>query len=189
MVERFLGRLLRGVQAGEPRLVWHHPAVASAPDSLVLTSPAFDAGAPIPPRHAYPGMGENVSPPLAWSGGPEGTQELVLLLEDAVAPLPRPFVHCLATGLAPSLRALPEAALSARAAEFGITLGRCTLGLTGYNGPRGIAGHGVHRYTFQLLALGRRTAWRGRPTRAALLRAIAGSVLARGRLDGLFERP
>ena len=46
---------------------------------LLLTSPAFTHGSPIPPR--YTCDGEDVSPPLEWSGVPAGTRSLALLVE------------------------------------------------------------------------------------------------------------
>ena len=58
----------------------------------------------------------------------------------------------------------------------------------GYAGPRPIPGHGPHRYRFQVFAL-------DEPipdhvtTAKALLKQMAGHVLARGVLTGTYERP
>ena len=49
-----------------------------------LTSEAFEDGGTIPVR--YTCDGENVSPPLAWSGAPEGTKSFALFVEDPDAP-------------------------------------------------------------------------------------------------------
>jgi len=70
MKSAWLGRLLRGVSAGERKLVWSDPALASVPEALHLTSAAFPADGRIPVRFAGRGVGDNVSPPLAWSGVP-----------------------------------------------------------------------------------------------------------------------
>src|SRR4051812_41288959 len=90
MMGRVLGRLLRGIHAGEKHLAWNDPAVRGAPASIVLTSPSFEAGSCIPKRHAGKGVGENVSPPLSWSGVPPHAAELLVIVEDPDAPLPRP---------------------------------------------------------------------------------------------------
>ncbi|MGB2607686.1 MAG: YbhB/YbcL family Raf kinase inhibitor-like protein, partial [Isosphaeraceae bacterium] len=59
--------------------------------SVLLKSPAFDSGAVIPKRHT--GDGEDLSPPLAWSGLPPDTRELALIVDDPDAPSPQPWVH------------------------------------------------------------------------------------------------
>jgi hypothetical protein len=58
-----------------------------------LSSPSFAGGCPIPRRHAGKGVGDDISPALAWSGVPGETAEILLLIDDPDAPLPRPFVH------------------------------------------------------------------------------------------------
>jgi Raf kinase inhibitor-like YbhB/YbcL family protein len=187
MLSRLLGRLLKGRRAGEQRLAWHHPAVASAPALLELSSGSFGAGQTIPVAHAGKGVGENRSPALAWRGLPSETEELVLIIEDADAPLPRPFVHMIATGIDPNLPGLPEAAFHPPASIHAV-LGRNSFGKTAYAGPRALPGHGPHRYSFQLLALNGKLHFDKPPTLPEVLAQLDRSVLARGRLDGIFER-
>ncbi len=185
-MERLLGRLLRGVRAGDRHLAWNAPALEAAPATIVLTSPAFADGAIMPARYGARGVGDNISPPLAWSGVPPGTAELVLIVEDPDAPLPRPVVHLLATGIAPARQALPEGALSPPG-DPALRLGPGSFGRRGYAGPGPVRGHGPHRYIFQAIAVDRPLGALG--GRDAALAAMAGRVLARGRLVGLFERP
>jgi phosphatidylethanolamine-binding protein (PEBP) family uncharacterized protein len=52
--------------------------------SLSLTSTAFPSGARIPARHTC--EGEDLSPPLAWSGAPPGTRSFALFCDDPDAP-------------------------------------------------------------------------------------------------------
>ena len=67
-------------------------------------------------------------------------------------------------------------------------LGVNTFGQPAYAGPRALPGHGAHRYAFELFALSRPLG-RQVSTRRDFVSAATGSVLARGRLDVVFERP
>ncbi len=182
-----VGRLLRGVRAGERHLSWNHPAMRGAPETLELTSGSLGADGHLPKRCGGEGVGDNVSPALAWSGVPDGTQELLLTLEDECAPLPRPVVHLVVLGLDPAHPGFGEGALAqglAPPARFGTG----SFGRLGYYGPRPVPGHGPHRYVFQLFALGRKLEFDHAPKLGVVLEQATGSVLARGRLVGLFER-
>jgi len=187
MLGRVLGRLLKGRRAGEDRLAWYHPAVSSAPALLELRSESFSEGQSIPIAHAGHGVGANRSPGLSWHNVPPGTQELILIVEDADAPLPRPFVHLVATGIRPTSVGLPESALNAATNTYA-SLGRNSFGKTIYAGPRALPGHGPHRYSFQLLALNRALLFSEPPRLRDVLDRLDGAVLARGRLNGVFER-
>jgi Raf kinase inhibitor-like YbhB/YbcL family protein len=178
--------MLRGVRAGEAKLAWNHPAVASAPDLIILTSPAFANGGLIPLRHAGNGVGDNISPQLTWSGVPPETVDLALVMEDPDAPLLRPFVHLVTAGVPPVPEELAEGALSSGAGKF--LRGRNMLRQTTYAGPRALPGHGLHRYVFEVFALNRKLSFQKPPSLAELMSAIDGAVIARGRLEGTFER-
>ncbi|TWB45084.1 YbhB/YbcL family Raf kinase inhibitor-like protein [Nitrospirillum pindoramense] len=184
----WLGRLLRGVRAGDGRLVINHAHVKDAPATLRLSSPAFAEGGAIPLRHAGGGLGENLSPALSWTGVPTGTAALVLVVQDPDAPLPRPATHLLATDIAPTRKTFDEGELCPRVGN-GVTLGRGLFGRVGYAGPRPLRGHGPHRYVFQLLALEHPLALPELPSLGDLLAALTPqTVLAWGALTGTFER-
>lgn len=186
-IERTIGRLLRRVRAGDRRLAWNDPSLADAPASLRLASAAFPDGGAMPTRFAGAGVGENVSPPLAWSAAPPETRAFALIMQDPDAPTPRPIVHLLATGIAAACTGLPEGALTpAGGAE--VAFGRGSFGRVGYMGPRPVRGHGPHAYVFQLYALSRPIEVAGRPDLAEALAAMRGAVLARGKLVGTYER-
>lgn len=186
-----LGRLLHNRRAGESRAAWNRPNLLG-PELLVLTSAQFEADGSIPLRHAgrFAG-GEDVSPQLAWTAPPAGTAQLLLVAEDLDVPKRSPLVHALAL-LEPTLTDLPPGALDAHGAPAGVTVLRSSMG-RGYHGPAPIRGHGPHRYVFQLYALGRRvdgvegSSPAGAKPRA-VLSAVTGPVLARGRLTGTYER-
>ena len=73
--------------------------------AITVTSPAFAANGPIP-KH-YTGEGDDVSPPLAWSGIPEGAKELALICDDPDAPTATPWVHWVLYNLPPTAGGLP----------------------------------------------------------------------------------
>lgn len=178
-------KLLRKIRAGESKLAWNHAATASAPESVMLSSTAFENETGIPQRYAGKGVGENVSPALSWTGVPDGTAELVLIMEDPDAPTPSPFVHCVAT-IQPNTDSLDEGALAT--SQSGVTLGKASFGQVGYLGPAPIPGHGPHHYVFQLFALDAPSGLEAKATKKGLLEAMQGHVIGRGRLVGIYER-
>ena len=186
-----LGKLLKTRRAGPGGLAWNSPNLAGA-DLLALSSPDFENDGTIPAVHAAKRAGgKDLSPALTWSPVPEGTVQLLLVIEDPDAPTGSPFVHCVAL-LKPSLTGLPQGALDANNPAAGLRVLRSGMG-RGYMGPAPIKGHGPHRYVFQLFALAKPvTAGRNDaaldPAKPRDVLAAAGDVLARGRLDGFYER-
>jgi Raf kinase inhibitor-like YbhB/YbcL family protein len=184
---RFLGRLLKRVRAGEKHLAWNDAGSVALTKTIVLSSSAFTAGGIIPPRYGGEGVGENVSPALSWSGVPTDAKEIVLIVEDADAPLPRPFVHVIVFAIPALATALAEGRLSSPAGAE-LVIGKNTLGKAKYGGPRPVPGHGPHRYVFQIFAIDRHLAFASPPSRRQILLGMEGAVVARGRLDGFYER-
>ena len=90
-----------------------------------VTSPAFEQGQPIPRRHTC--EGEDVLPPLAWRGVPEGTGSLALVVDDSDAP-GGTFSHWRAWGIAPAAGGLGEG-------EAPPSEGRNDFGSVGWRGP------------------------------------------------------
>ncbi len=155
--------------------------------SLKLISSAFEHGAAIPP--VYTCDGDDVSPPLSWSGIPEGTRSLALLVDDPDAPDPAApkmvWVHWVLYNLPPNTREL------ARAADSEDLTSVARRGLNDwkrpdYGGPCPPIGR--HRYFFKLFALDTELPDLGEPTGPALERAIEGHVLATATLMGTYER-
>ena len=180
--------MLRGVRAGERGLLWNSEAGRDAPASIELVSDAFENGTSIPRRHAGEGVGENLSPPLAWRNIPRETVELALVIEDPDAPLPRPFVHTIVTAIPPEVTRIVEGVLAEGLQHPGV-FGKGTFGGRGYRGPSPVRGHGSHTYVFQLFALAAPLPGDRAPiSRAQMAKAMAGIVIARGRLDGTYER-
>lgn len=186
ILERAIGRWLRRVRAGDRHLACNDPGIGATPADILLTSPAFADGAAIPDRHAGVGLGENLSPPLEWSGVPAWTAELVLVMQDPDAPLPRPLVRLIATGIPGNCRGVPEGYLSPSAGRK-FAFGRGSFGRVGYAGPRPLRGHGRRRYVFQIFALASRLRVAPRADLCATTSGMSGFVLAHGKLTGTYE--
>ena len=181
-----LGRALRTRRAGHHLLVWARPDL-QAPEDLILTSPAFEHGTPIPERHRGRLFGPNISPALAWTAPPPGTAELVLIVQDPDVPFGRPATHALTRGIDPALQGLPENALTDPSPIRGIEHGRGGLGRRGWAGPMPPRWHGPHSYVFQLFALDHQLELSDTFTLTDVVAAMTGHVIARARLDGTYE--
>jgi Raf kinase inhibitor-like YbhB/YbcL family protein len=145
--------------------------------AMTVSSTSFADGGDIPRRHTCDG--EDLSPPLSFSGVPEGTREIALLVEDPDAPTGT-FVHWVAWGIDPSTQALAEGAATPVA-------GRNGFGRPGYGGPCPPKGP-AHRYVFTAFAVSRVLGLPSGASAGDLRQAIHGSVLAEGRLTGRYAR-
>jgi phosphatidylethanolamine-binding protein (PEBP) family uncharacterized protein len=166
--ESYLGHLLHSVRAEKRQLLQNDPKL-DAPSAFGLLSPDFADGRIMPARCAGAGIGDNISPALEWTGVPAEVAELALVVQDPNPPLPRPVTHLIAFGIG----RLPHGAFATRASEF--QFGRGSFGRVGYQGRRPVAGHGPHRYVFQMFALGKPLSFETSPDLAALASAMAGS--------------
>lgn len=173
-------------------------------EGFVLTSDAFRDGQPIPRKHAYKGEGENVSPPLAWSGAPPGTKSFALICDDPDAPsreAPRkegPWVHWVVYNIPADATSLPAGA-SGRPAEGSAQAGAAKGWAEGttdfggepvYGGPMPPPGSGTHRYFFKLYALDATLSLKSgaAKTKKELLGAMQEHILAETKLMGTYER-
>ncbi|MGH7855845.1 MAG: YbhB/YbcL family Raf kinase inhibitor-like protein [Candidatus Binatia bacterium] len=147
---------------------------------MELRSAVFDPNTRIPVR--YTGEGNDLSPPLRWSGVPERTRELALVCDDPDAPRPEPWVHWVVYGIPPTVSVLEEAA------KGDWVEGRNDFGRSGYGGPMPPKGHGVHHYRFRLYALDDTLAAKPGITKKDLLAMIEGHVLAEAELVGTYDR-
>ena len=178
MSPRWLGKLLVSRRADASKSAW---SLLDSDADLLVTSPAFADGEPVPRRFAGRGVGDNVSPELHWSGVPVEGDHVVFVLEDIDAPLARPLIHTLAI-LDPDATSLAEGALAADSPAAVLLTG--LLG-SGYQGPRPIVGHGIHRYRFMLFAVAGDI---DTSSQRAAIASMAGRVVARGRIVGTYER-
>lgn len=150
--------------------------------TLQLTSSAFAAGAPIPVRHTC--NGQDLSPPLGWSGVPAAAKSLALICEDPDAP-GGTFYHWGLFDLPAELASLAEGTSTPK----GAMAARNDFGSAGYRGPCPPKGHGIHHYHFRLFALS--VPHLTVPSSAGckeLLAALRSHVLASADLVGTFGR-
>ena len=155
--------------------------------SLILQSAAFGPNGSIPPK--YTCEGDDISPPLAWTGAPAAAKSLVLIVDDPDAPDPvaprMTWVHWVLYNIPVPAAGLAEA-IDAAALPSGTREGVNDWGRTGYGGPCPPIGR--HRYFHKLFALDTVLPDLGRPRKAALEKAMKGHVLQEAVLVGTYQK-
>jgi Raf kinase inhibitor-like YbhB/YbcL family protein len=167
--------------AGKPVVLAVERPETQASATFTLKSRDFVQGGTIPVQ--YSDYGDSFSPSLAWSGLPEGTKTLAIMMEDPDAVSARPFVHWLAWNLDPKVGRLERGSVT-----FGARMGRNGRGNPAYFGPHP-PGKSAHHYHFQMFALDAELPLRAGASREQLLAAMKGHVLAKTDLIGLFGKP
>lgn len=152
--------------------------------SIELTSPAFQAGMTIPKQ--YTGDGADQSPPLSWSEPPSGTKNLALICDDPDAPRGT-WVHWVLFNLPAETRELKEGVPTTETLGNKAKQGSNDFGNIGYGGPAPPKGK-PHRYIFKLYALDRAVDLAPGATKAQLMDAMKGHILAEGQLVGKYGR-
>ncbi|TAM47089.1 MAG: YbhB/YbcL family Raf kinase inhibitor-like protein [Gammaproteobacteria bacterium] len=153
--------------------------------ALTLTSAAFKHNGDIP--HRYTCDGDDISPPLAWSGVPKEAKSLVLIVDDPDAPDPKAprmvWVHWLLYNLPNGSSSLSE---DVKTLPVGTLEGINDWKRTGYGGPCPPVGR--HRYFHKLYAVDCLLPDLKHPTKAKLEKAMSGHVLAQAELIGTYQR-
>ena len=156
--------------------------------TILIGSPAFTGGGTIP--KLYTCDGNDVSPPLTWSGVPEAARSLALICEDPDAPRGT-WTHWVIFDIPTGVKGLGEGVPAQERVEVtaggeAALQGKNDFKKVGYGGP--CPPGGTHRYFFRIYALdtvlgsGPGTTWQ------ELLRSIEGHVLAEGELMGRYSR-
>lgn len=134
-----------------------------------LTSPAFDAGEELDP--CFTAKEEDaVAPPLEWNAPPPGSQELVVIVEDATDPASSPQCHWLVWGLGGQKGKLLEGEAPPRA-------GKNAFGNSEWLLPDPPVGETRH-YVFQIFATELPLTLMPGATRDDLIGSIKGFVTA-----------
>jgi Raf kinase inhibitor-like YbhB/YbcL family protein len=150
---------------------------------LTIASTSFANGAAIPPLLTCDG--KNRSPDLSWEGIPPNTQSLALIAEDPDAP-GKTFTHWVLYDLPPKTRQLPAGLPPQPFLTTGGGHGKNDFGRYGYGGP--CPKSGTHRYLFKLYALDKLLDLPAGATKAEVLEAMEGHVIAMGELMGTYSR-
>ncbi|UCF95675.1 MAG: YbhB/YbcL family Raf kinase inhibitor-like protein [Desulfobacterales bacterium] len=151
--------------------------------ALQITSSALTEGRMIPKR--YTCDGEDVSPDLACTGVPGGTQSLALICDDPDAPVGT-WVHWVLFNIPADVTELPGAVPPEKTLKNGARHGINDFRRLGYGGP--CPPGGTHRYFFKLYALDTSINLESGTTKAQLLEAMEGHILAEGQLMGKYKR-
>jgi Raf kinase inhibitor-like YbhB/YbcL family protein len=159
-------------------------AEAGPAGDFKLTSTAFQPGATIPKQHTC--EGQDISPPLAWSGAPAGTKSFTLIMDDPDAP-GRTWVHWVLFDLPEDARSLPENLPKTNELANGARQGRNDFPRIGYGGPCPPPGP-AHRYFFKLYALDAKLHLSPGTSKAELEKVMKGHILREARLVGRYKR-
>lgn len=154
---------------------------------LSITSPEFSHNDAIPAEYTCDGRG--VSPQLQWSGLPQGTRSLALIVDDPDAPDPKAprhtWVHWVLYDIPATSPGLPKGVSSSHLPQ-GIQEGLNDWNRTGYGGPCPPIGR--HRYFFKLYALDTELGDLSAPNKDVLLKAMDHHVLERAELVGTYQK-
>jgi Raf kinase inhibitor-like YbhB/YbcL family protein len=155
--------------------------------TLALTSPVFAHKGEIPARFTCDG--EDISPALEWSGLPEGTKSVTLIVDDPDAPDPAAprmiWVHWVLYNIPPGTAGLAEG-VKMQDLPTGTKEGLNDWKRTGYGGPCPPIGR--HRYFHKLYALDVVLPDLGNPTKTDLEKAMEGHILGQAELIGTYQR-
>ncbi|MGO9138170.1 MAG: YbhB/YbcL family Raf kinase inhibitor-like protein [Syntrophales bacterium] len=152
-------------------------------NNMEIKSSAFKNGARIPAKYTCDGV--DVSPPLAWSKLPAGTKCLALICDDPDAPMGT-WVHWVIYDIPANITSMPEKLPPLKEIADGTKQGMNDFRAIGYGGP--CPPSGEHRYFFRLYALDGPTGLKPGATKAQLLAAMKGHILAEAELLGKYKR-
>ena len=139
---------------------------------LTVSSPVFNLGV-IPRRYSCHGA---VSPPIFWSGAPQGTKSIALVVDDSDAPV-KPYVYWIVFDISPATTDIQAGRLPPGARQADNSRGQAT-----FDPP--CPADGSHMYRFTVYALDSVLSERDGAPLELMLQAIARHAIARGRLTG-----
>jgi Raf kinase inhibitor-like YbhB/YbcL family protein len=152
---------------------------------MMLVSPAIPPGSEIAAQYTCDGA--DISPPLTWSGLPDGTKSLVLVVEDPDAPS-GVFRHWAIFDIPAGSSGLAAGYSTTRPAT-GFHEARNDFGKIGYGGPCPPRGHGTHHYHFRLFAVSRPSLdLRAQATSLDVLEAAEPYAIQQTELIGTYHR-
>ncbi len=148
-----------------------------------IKSSAFDAEGTIPKKYAC--NGDNISPPLSWSGAPSGTKSYAIIVEDPDAPN-KTHVHWVVYNIPANATEMSENVSEGKKLPSGALQGINDDKKTGYSGP--CPPSGTHRYFFKIYALDKGLDMTGDVTKEKLLEAMKEHVLVEAEVMGKYSK-
>jgi len=183
-----IGHALREQRAGMDATVIRQLDLRQGTGAIQVASMAFVDHGPIP--ELFTADGDGTSPPLHWTGVPEGSAGVVVLVEDADSPTPHPLVHAIAVDLPGQDGKLHDGDLNEQGEpSVRARLGRHSLLGIGWLPPDPPPGHGLHHYVFQVYALSQTVRWDTHPGRDAVIETLQAHAVASGWMVGTYTRP
>ncbi len=145
--------------------------------SMKISSSAFVHAGTIPSK--YTCAGADISPPLTFSNIPEDVESLALIVDDPDAPAGT-WVHWVVWNIPAEVSKLEEDE------KITYSRGKNDFGKLEYGGP--CPPSGTHRYFFKLYALDTTLDLQEGATKARLVDAMDGHILAEATLMGKYSR-
>ena len=155
------------------------PTLFAKGDTMQFRSSAFVDNTPIPEVYTCFGEGEPI--PLAWSGAPEGTQSFVMIMDDPDA-VGGVYDHWIIYDLPADTPGIIGGIIPA-----GAKMARASDGRAHYVPPCPPKGSGLHHYTFRPFALDIPHLPGSPETKAEVIAAMEGHILAEAKLIGLVS--
>ena len=159
------------------------------PPMIHITIADFADGGRVPNKYTCAASPTSPSPAIAWSGAPATTQSYAIIFHDPDPVLggsaTNDVLHWAIFDIPGTAKGLPEGVKNGVQAD-GSTHINNIAGNPIYMGPCAPPGHGDHHYTFEVYALNAKLGLPASTSRADLMNAMNGKVIAKGVYIGIF---
>ena len=159
------------------------------PPMIHMTIADFADGGRIPNKYTCAAGQTSPSPAITWTGAPATTQSYVLIMHDPDPVLggsaTNDVLHWAIFDIPGDAKGLPEGIKAGEQPDGSKHINNLG-GNASYMGPCAPPGHGDHHYTFEIYALNSKLGLPASTSRADLLNAMNGKVVAKGVYIGIF---
>jgi len=159
------------------------------PPMIHISIADFADGGRVPNKYSCAASPTSPSPAMTWSGAPATTQSYVVILHDPDAVLggsaTNDVLHWAIFDIPAEAKGLPEGVKAGEQADGSRQISNIA-GNPVYMGPCAPPGHGDHHYTFEVYALNAKVGLPASTSRADLMNAMNGKVVAKGVYIGIF---
>lgn len=149
---------------------------------IMVSSPAFKHEGLMPKDHTCDG--KDISPALEWSGLPNNTKSIALICDDPDAPMGT-WIHWVVFNIPASIKEIGAGA-DEKSLGPSVRQGKNSWNRLGYGGA--CPPSGEHRYFFRVYAIDTMLEVKNEPTKAQLIDAMKGHVLAEGEIMARYTR-